>query len=85
MADRLIQQAIGLDVGDEVRDFLMTEGYDEEFGARPMRRAIQNHVDDTLADAILAGSLTGGQTANIVLTDGVVQVTALEQPAPQAA
>ncbi|MGI8825650.1 MAG: AAA family ATPase [Chloroflexota bacterium] len=85
VADRLIQQAIGLDVGDEVRDFLMTEGYDEEFGARPMRRAIQNHVDDTLADAILAGSLTGGQTANIVLTDGVVQVTALEQPAPQAA
>ncbi|MBV9279056.1 MAG: ATP-dependent Clp protease ATP-binding subunit, partial [Chloroflexi bacterium] len=53
VAERLAEQGIALRIGDDVRDFLLEEGYDEDFGARPLRRAIQSHVDDTLADAIL--------------------------------
>jgi ATP-dependent Clp protease ATP-binding subunit ClpC len=78
VADRLAEQEITLDVTDEVRDFLMDEGYDEEFGARPLRRAIQNHVDDALADAILNGTLETGQTARVVLTDGAIEVQAVQ-------
>jgi len=52
---RLSEQKIELVVGDEVRDLLLREGFDEEYGARPLRRAIQTYVDDTLADALLNG------------------------------
>ena len=84
VTDRLEQQALGLRVGDDVREFLMREGYDEQFGARPLRRAIQNYVDDALADAILNGTLHEGQVAVLSMVDGEVQVTALT-PEPIAA
>jgi ATP-dependent Clp protease ATP-binding subunit ClpC len=77
--ERLEEQHIALQIGDDVRDFLMDEGYDEAFGARPLRRAIQNHVDDALADAILAGNAAGGQTVRLTMVDGRVSVEA-EQP-----
>jgi ATP-dependent Clp protease ATP-binding subunit ClpC len=78
VADRLREQGIGLMVGEDVRDFLMTEGYDEQFGARPLRRAIQNHIDDTLADAILSGSLASGQNAKLTMVEGKVTVEAMD-------
>ena len=74
--ERLAEQEITLEFGDDLREFLMREGYDQEFGARPLRRAIQTHVDDALADAILAGELQPGQTATLSVSDGAVQVTA---------
>src|SRR5262249_45154734 len=43
---RLQEQKMDLVVSDEARDFLLKEGFDEEYGARPLRRAIQTHVDD---------------------------------------
>jgi ATP-dependent Clp protease ATP-binding subunit ClpC len=71
---RLEAQQIGLEVSSEVRDLLLKEGFDEEYGARPLRRAIQTYVDDTLADAVLAGLITPGQTAMLVLQDDKVAV-----------
>lgn len=73
---RLSEQGISLEVSDEVRDFLLREGYDEEYGARPLRRAIQTYVDDALADAVLAGEVAPGQTARLVMRDGHVTVEA---------
>ncbi|HEX3269952.1 MAG TPA: ATP-dependent Clp protease ATP-binding subunit [Ktedonobacterales bacterium] len=73
---RLAEQEITLEFGDDLREFLMREGYDPEFGARPLRRAIQTYVDDALADAILAGELQPGQTATLSVADGAVKVTA---------
>ncbi len=81
---RLNEQAITLEFGDDLRDFLMAEGFDEEFGARPLRRAIQTHVDDALADALLAGTLQPGQTAILTVQDGKVQVSARGEPRPVA-
>jgi len=75
---RLSEQNIDLVVSDEVRDLLLREGFDEEYGARPLRRTIQTYVDDTLADAVLTGELTPGQTAHLVLRDGQVAVEARE-------
>jgi ATP-dependent Clp protease ATP-binding subunit ClpC len=62
----------------------MAEGYDEAFGARPLRRAIQSHVDDALADAILSGLLSAGQTAMLRMANNAVLVEAL-MPEPQVA
>src|SRR6266536_3353044 len=71
---RLQEQKIELAVTIEVKDFLLQEGFDEEYGARPLRRTIQTHVDDVLADAVLAEQLAPGQMARLVLRDGKVVV-----------
>jgi len=73
---RLSDQGIGLVVSDEARDFLLKEGFDEEYGSRPLRRAIQTYVDDTLADALLAGELAPGETALLTVHDGQMVVEA---------
>jgi ATP-dependent Clp protease ATP-binding subunit ClpC len=75
---RLSDQRIELVVSDEVRDLLLREGFDEEYGARPLRRTIQTYVDDTLADAVLNGAVAPGQVAHLVLHDGKVTVEAQE-------
>src|SRR6266853_2528602 len=75
---RLSEQKIELVISDEVRDLLLREGFDEEFGARPLRRTIQTYVDDTLADALLNGVIIPGQVANLVLLDGNVTVESQE-------
>src|SRR6266849_1560600 len=80
---RLSEQKIELVVSDEVRGLLLREGFDEEYGARPLRRTIQTYVDDALADALLNGVITPGQVAYLVLQDGKVAVEA--QVVPQAA
>jgi ATP-dependent Clp protease ATP-binding subunit ClpC len=71
---RLSEQKIELVVTDEARDFLLQEGFDEEYGARPLRRAIQTYVDDALADALLAGEIASGQAAVLTVLDGSIAV-----------
>ena len=75
---RLSEQKIELEISDEVRELLLREGFDEEYGARPLRRTIQTYVDDTLADALLNGVLIPGKVAHLVLRDGKVAVEAQE-------
>ena len=81
--NRLMEQGIELVVSDEVRDLLLREGFDEAFGARPLRRAIQTYVDDALADALLAGEIAPGHVAHLIERDGKVAIEA--QPVTQAA
>ena len=46
-----------LEVTDDAKDFLVTKGYDQTYGARPLRRAIQNLIEDPLAEGLLDGTL----------------------------
>src|SRR5438270_2156087 len=69
---RLSEHNIELVVSDEVRDLLLREGFDEEYGARPLRRTIQTYVDDTLADALLTGDIKPGEVARLIVSDGRV-------------
>src|SRR5437588_93049 len=82
---RLSEQKIDLVVSDEARDFLLREGFDEEYGARPLRRAIQTFVDDTLADALLAGEIAPDQTALLTVRDGQMAIEVQEVMQSQAA
>jgi ATP-dependent Clp protease ATP-binding subunit ClpC len=66
---RLQEQKMDLVVSSEARDFLLKEGFNEEYGARPLRRAIQTFVDDTLADALLASEISSGQTLLLTVQD----------------
>ncbi len=85
---RLLEQGIELVVSDEARDLLIKEGFDEEYGARPLRRAIQTYVDDALADALLADAISIGQTALLTVEDDKIVVSAQEdqqvQPSQQS-
>jgi ATPases with chaperone activity, ATP-binding subunit len=76
---RLSDQGIELVVSDEARDFLLKVGFDEEYGARPLRRAIQMNVDDVLADALLNDGIVSGQTAVLVVREGKMAVITQEQ------
>jgi len=82
---RLAEQDITLEYGSDLYDFLMSVGVDVEYGARPLRRAIQTHVDDALADAILAGELHTGQIALLTVSDDQVSITAKEHALAQIA
>ena len=78
----LIEKGISLDVTDKAKEWLAERGYDPLFGARPLRRVIQDHVEDRLSDAILQGMFGPGDTAKIdVDEDGEIKVEA-ESPLP---
>src|SRR5690606_17843238 len=66
---RLIEHAISLDVTDEARVWLATEGYDSEYGARPLRRLIQNAVEDELSEGILAGKFPVASTVTVTTAE----------------
>lgn len=60
-------EALGykLEISDEAKDFLAQKGYDVQFGARPLKRAIQNHLEDGLGEMVLNGTLKAGETISI--------------------
>ena len=53
---RLKDRELNVEVTDEVKDFLASEGYNEAYGARPLRRVIQKKIEDGLAEEILLGA-----------------------------
>ena len=59
------QMEISLRFSDSVKKFIFEKGYDKKFGARPLRRAIQTHLEDGLAEAILRGEVKKGDTVNV--------------------
>jgi len=58
VAERLKDHELVLTASEEALSLLATQGYDTEFGARPLRRVIQQRVEDPLSDRLLAGELT---------------------------
>jgi len=63
---RLAERQVTLQIGEDARGIIMERGYDPQFGARPMRRAIERLLEDPLADAILKGEITSNQ--NVLVT-----------------
>ncbi len=65
VARRVAAQGITLEILDPARTFLIENGYDEKFGARPLRRAVERHLEDPLAEAILRGELHKGEPIEV--------------------
>jgi ATP-dependent Clp protease ATP-binding subunit ClpC len=74
VASNLIEKGINLEITDAAKDWLVEKGYDPLFGARPLRRVIQDNVEDKLSDAILAGDLGPADTAIIDVDDDSIVV-----------
>jgi ATP-dependent Clp protease ATP-binding subunit ClpB len=62
---RLDDRRIVLQVDNEIKDWLCEKGYDPKYGARPLNRLIAKEIGNRLADKIIRGELTSGQTAVI--------------------
>jgi ATP-dependent Clp protease ATP-binding subunit ClpB len=76
LAKHLAEQEIELDVSLAAKEHLAELGFDEEFGARPLKRVIQRQIQNRLADAILKGELGRGDRAEFDLTRGELTLTA---------
>jgi ATP-dependent Clp protease ATP-binding subunit ClpB len=66
----LDDRKITLSLSPEARDWLADKGYDPAYGARPLKRVIQKHVQDQLAEAVLAGNIADGDRVVVVEKDG---------------
>ncbi len=73
---QLLEKEISLEVTDEAKEYLAEKGYDPNFGARPLRRLIQDEVEDQLSEAILGGRLNAGDVARVDIDDGKLVVKA---------
>ena len=67
---RLAQRGMQLSYGDDVVALLADEGYDANFGARPLRRTIQRSVEDALSEEIIAGKIALGDRVELYVEDG---------------
>jgi ATP-dependent Clp protease ATP-binding subunit ClpB len=71
----LLEQDIALELTGAAKEALAKEGYDPEYGARPLKRVIQRRIQNLLADAILSGSLESGSRASIDWRAGAFQLS----------
>ena len=78
---RLAERELSVEVTDEVKDHLAKNGYSEAYGARPLRRLIQRKIEDMLAEEILSGKYSAGDTIVIKIVDDKI---AFEKKAKRA-
>ena len=64
LRDKLVQRGIVLEVSNRLKDYLISEGFDANFGARPLKRVLQKHIQDPLSLKILEGSLKQADKVN---------------------
>jgi ATP-dependent Clp protease ATP-binding subunit ClpC len=69
VSDRLKEKKLKLKISDEVKEFLIEKGYDSKLGARPLRRAVEKYLEDTLAEEVLSGSLRKNKIIHVLITD----------------
>ena len=64
------QMKISIELNDEAKKYIVDKGYDEKYGARPLRRTIQNDIEDALAEKILEGTVKQGNRVLVSVKDG---------------
>ncbi len=79
---QLTEQEITLEISDEAMDELGRQGYDHTYGARPLRRLIQNVIEDPLAEGLLDGRYHPGRTVRAEVEDGKFELREVEELVP---
>jgi len=81
---RLIEHGLKLDMSERAKEFLIDKGFNPEFGARPLRRAIEHYIEDPLSEAVLAGKFSGKKLVKIDVQDeDHLRLDGVEEPVPQ--
>jgi len=73
--EEMKERDIVLEVSKEVKDYILEKGYDEKYGARPLRRAIQRYIEDEIAEEYLQGKFKEGDHIRVDLKDGKITLT----------
>jgi len=76
---QLQDQGITLEITIEAKDLLGERGYDHTYGARPLRRIIQNLIEDPLAEGLLTGRFLSGHTVRVEVVDDLLKLEAIEE------
>ena len=76
LAERLAEQHLDFEISDAAMTLLGEAGFDPVHGARPLKRAIQRHLENPLAQAVLAGEFSPGDTVRVDVTAGKIEFTA---------
>ena len=71
---RLDERELKIEVGNDVKDYLAKEGYNEAYGARPLRRVIQKKIEDVLAEEILTGKYQANDTLVMKMEDDKIVI-----------
>lgn len=66
---RLTEHGLKLELTEQAKEFLIEKGYNPEFGARPLRRAIEHYIEDPLSEAVLSGKFKGKNLIKIDVQD----------------
>ena len=67
---RIISLGYTIEMSDKAKDFICDKGYDEKFGARPLKRAIQKYIEDPLAEEIVKATLSAGDKIILDIEEG---------------
>src|SRR5262245_35414391 len=67
---RVKNKEIGLALDEKAKEFLIEKGYDPQYGARPMRRAVERYLEDPLAEELLRGNVKAGDHVEVMANDG---------------
>lgn len=81
--ERLQEHDVTLVVSEAAKHLVAEEGYDPDFGARPLRRAIQSKIEDALSEGILAGDFNTGDRVEADVEDGKIVFRKIDSPASQ--
>jgi ATP-dependent Clp protease ATP-binding subunit ClpC len=81
---QLASQGMSLGVNEDVKELLSGEGYDPNYGARPLRRAVQRLIEDPLSEQVLLGRFSEGDRIEGFVEDGKLAFRKVEVPEPEA-
>jgi ATP-dependent Clp protease ATP-binding subunit ClpA len=83
ISGRLAEHGLKIELSEPARDWLAHEGYDPQFGARPVRRTLERYVENPLAKRLLAGEFKDGDTVEVdtaIDEEGKTQLTFTNRP-----
>jgi ATP-dependent Clp protease ATP-binding subunit ClpC len=82
---RVRDKHIHVELDETAKEFLIVEGYDPQYGARPMRRAVERHLEDPFAEHLLRGDVKEGDTVKVTRREGEKALKfSIEEQAPPA-
>src|SRR5216117_2826768 len=82
---RVKAKEVHIELEQSAKEFLMEKGYDPQYGARPMRRAVERYLEDPFAEELLRGNVKGGDVVHVGVNNGKLVFTAAAPAGSEAA
>jgi len=79
------EKGMSITFDNKAKEFLLEKGYDEKYGARPLRKTIQRHIEDELSELFLAGKIREGSSIQVSVEDGKISMIVVDLPMLQHA